>query len=172
MATDDLWRVRTGVLHHKTKGGGSERGSSALRGAADVMIECEEADAADGQAIQLKCTKMKDDEQFETIAALMEKVELPGGRSSLVVGHEVEPLSETDSNAKGHILAILKLEFATTGAAHGELKKLFLAREHGSESTFNRGIKVLKKSQQVRVEGEKRGAKYFPVSVSVTSVSD
>ena len=131
------------------------------------MIECEEADAAEGQAIQLKCTKMKDDEQFETIAALMEKVELPGGRSSLVVGHEVEPLSETDSNAKGHILAILKLEFATTGAAHGELKKLFLAREHGSESTFNRGIKVLKNPNR-SVSRAKREARNISRSVSVS----
>ncbi len=160
------------VLHHKTKGGGSERGSSALRGAADVMIECEQKEASEGQAIQLKCSKMKDDEQFETIAALMEKVELAGGRSSLVVGHEVELLSETDTNAKGQILAILKLDFAQTGATHGDLKKAFLARDYGSASTFDRGLRIFKESREVRVAGEGKGKKYYPIDVSVSSVSD
>lgn len=44
------------VLHHTTKTGNSERGSSALRGAADVMLELAESDGL----LTLAATKTKD----------------------------------------------------------------------------------------------------------------
>ena len=36
---------------------------------------------------------MKDDEPFNGIIAVMERVELPNGRSSLFVSHEIDGLS-------------------------------------------------------------------------------
>jgi len=49
------------VIHHTRKDGGAERGSSALRGAADVMISCTKVETATGSGVELNCEKMKDD---------------------------------------------------------------------------------------------------------------
>ena len=111
---------------------------------------------------------MKDDQPFKSIAALMKQIELKNGRSSLIVSHEVEIPDAVSSNALGHILANLKLGYLKTGATHGELKNDFINSGHGSESTFNRGLKIVNKSGEVRVEGKGKGKKYFPIGVSVT----
>lgn len=50
------------VVHHKGKNNSTERGSSALRGAADAMIEI----ANDDDLIKLICDKMKDASPFES----------------------------------------------------------------------------------------------------------
>jgi len=46
------------LIHHTNKAGASERGSGALRGGADLMIEM---NADDEGLIQVKCSKVKDD---------------------------------------------------------------------------------------------------------------
>lgn len=48
------------VVHHVNKGGVAERGSSALRGAADVMIRIQ----ADDDLIRVECSKTKDAAPF------------------------------------------------------------------------------------------------------------
>lgn len=48
------------IVHHTTKDGATKRGSSALRGAADAMIQFER----DGEIIVVKCAKMKDGAPF------------------------------------------------------------------------------------------------------------
>ena len=67
---DELKR-RTGatvlVIHHTVKTGSHERGSSALRGAADVMITCKKEDGLHTKGVQLNCDKMKDDEAFKDL---------------------------------------------------------------------------------------------------------
>jgi RecA/RadA recombinase len=151
------------VLHHKTKSGGSERGSSALRGAADVMVECRAGESVQGPTIELECTKMKDDEPFKNIAGLLQRVELGDGRSSLIISHEVEPQDVVGPLAQGQIVDILSEEFAENGATNTELRKAFEARELGSKSTFDRGMRSLNKSGQVRIEGAGRGKRYFPI---------
>jgi len=50
------------VVHHTGKSGASERGSSALRGAADMMIELQN----DEGVIRLSCSKAKDSAGFDT----------------------------------------------------------------------------------------------------------
>jgi hypothetical protein len=65
-ALDTLWRehgVSSLVIHHSNKYGGSERGSSAIRGAADATWEVK-AGLTDGNFIggQAFCRKMKDAE--------------------------------------------------------------------------------------------------------------
>jgi hypothetical protein len=74
------------VIHHTRKDGGSERGSSALRGAADAMILCDRSDSLAGLGVRLECAKMEDDEPFRDFGATLEKVALPSGKSSLIVG--------------------------------------------------------------------------------------
>jgi hypothetical protein len=50
------------IVHHSNKGGVHERGSIALRGAADVMIK----QTLDDDIIVTECDKMKDAEPFQT----------------------------------------------------------------------------------------------------------
>jgi len=58
--------ARTAVLlvHHSGKDGLSPRGSSALEGAADTIVEAR----ADGDRVTLRCVKAKDAEPFDDIA--------------------------------------------------------------------------------------------------------
>jgi KaiC/GvpD/RAD55 family RecA-like ATPase len=64
-AMDDL-RRRFGatvlLVHHTGKDGEKERGSGALRGAADVMIKC--TMRADQKSVSFECDKMKEAEPF------------------------------------------------------------------------------------------------------------
>jgi hypothetical protein len=78
------------TLHHTVKRTlkskpPSERGSSALRGAADTMM----AVAKKNTHLTLSCVKMKDEEEFKDIALLMKQVALAtrdsGPQNSLVV---------------------------------------------------------------------------------------
>jgi DNA-binding MarR family transcriptional regulator len=65
IAACDTVRHATGetviIVHHTGKNGSSERGSSALRGAADAMIEITNDDGL----ITISCSKMKDGSPFE-----------------------------------------------------------------------------------------------------------
>jgi hypothetical protein len=65
IAACDTVRHTTGeaviVVHHTGKNGATERGSSALRGAADVMIEIQNDDGL----ITVACSKMKDSAPFD-----------------------------------------------------------------------------------------------------------
>lgn len=64
---DRLWRTygtSSLVVHHSRKNGGGERGSGAIRGAADAMWEVKRY-GADGMfdSMQVECVKMKDAEE-------------------------------------------------------------------------------------------------------------
>jgi len=159
------------VIHHTRKDGLSERGSSALRGAADVMITCEARGTAFGQGVLLKCAKMKDDEPFKEIGLILEKVELPKGKSSLVVGSSHNFLQEASGHAD-KIVEILEAQFGDKGATHGELRKAFVASGTGAESTFNRTWKNLRESDRVRIEKSGNKKIIHPASVSVSPVSN
>ena len=139
------------VIHHTRKGGDSERGSSALRGAADVMILCERTETLDGLAVKLTCSKMKDDEPFKPITAKLERIEMAGGKSSLVLGHPVDGgLNVAGFNAD-RVVHLLGAQFATTGATNGELYAAFTQAGYGSKSTFDRAFRSLKHSDRVEV---------------------
>lgn len=149
------------VIHHTRKDGGSERGSSALRGAADAMILCEKAPSLDGAGVRLECAKMKDDEPFREIGATLEKVALPGGKSSLIVGDVFDILRATGEHAD-KIVEILSAQFAESGATHGQLKKAFITETSNSESTFARAWKILKQTDRVRLENVDGRQRIYP----------
>lgn len=159
------------VLHHTTKNGYSERGSSALRGAADVMIECTSAESKGGLEVTLICSKMKDAEPFKTFTASLDKTELPSGASSLVMGGEVDPTSVISNINADRVLDIITEQFANNGETYAELLKAFIAAKFGSKSSFDRGLRDLKWQKRIRSEGKGKGRLYFPISVSVKSVS-
>ncbi len=135
------------LIHHTRKDGGSERGSSALRGAADVMIECK-ASADYEYAVELQCSKMKDAEPFEDISIGLERVKLDNGKSSLVV-RPMPPLLDRILKGKGpkptpsratEIAEVLASDFGQSGATHGELKLECVKRLGISQATFNRTL--------------------------------
>lgn len=69
------------LVHHSGKANTSERGSSALRGGADVMIEV----VSDDDLVALVCIKSKDAEPFPKRWLRPTPVQLPDGQKSLVV---------------------------------------------------------------------------------------
>jgi predicted ATP-dependent serine protease len=92
------------LIHHTRKKGDLERGSSALRGAADVVIECKKSGE---QIVVARCAKMKDAEPFADIKIGLEKVDLGGGRSSLVAG-VAPPFSKPTPKHVDILVEILK----------------------------------------------------------------
>jgi hypothetical protein len=78
------------LVHHTGKDGGAERGSSALRGAADCMIKL----VASDDLLTLVCDKMKDSTEFEAMHVRRVTVEADGLESSCVL--EVSSASKTN----------------------------------------------------------------------------
>ena len=64
------------VVHHTAKGSGTERGSGALRGAADVMILVS-TDEDEGCMV-LRNNKQKDEEEFKEIRLKLHQIRLEG----------------------------------------------------------------------------------------------
>jgi hypothetical protein len=159
------------VIHHTTKGGGSERGSSALRGAADVMIECEASENLNGPAVTLKCSKMKDAEPFKTFSLSLDKVELANGTSSLVLGGVVDTGNLFGSLNEERIIKIVNEKHAQDGVTYTDLMNEALEAGVGSKSTFDKTLKKIKANQKLHIKGTGKGTLYFPVGVSVKSVS-
>lgn len=68
---DNLKRIATAlhcavlVIHHTNKGGTAERGSSALRGAMDVMIHIETAETQTATRREMTCAKLKDGDAWK-----------------------------------------------------------------------------------------------------------
>jgi hypothetical protein len=145
------------VIHHSSKGGGLERGSGALRGAADVMIEIT---SESRKTANLRCTKMKDAEEFQSLSVQFQRHEFEDERSSLAVASAIEisasgGLAERDEH---RALRVLKERFGEVGATHGEWREQF-ERETGKKArTFNRELKALKKSGQVQQDGNRYSA--------------
>ena len=108
----DKLRERTGaallIVHHTTKSGEWERGSGALRGAADTMIMCR----ADTGVIQLTCEKQKDDEPFSRITLAFRPmaksvVLVPQGAGSDLNHAQLCVLTEIEDHMEGVALTDL-----------------------------------------------------------------
>jgi hypothetical protein len=124
------------VIHHTGKNGSNERGSSALRGAADVMVELSNEDGT----IVLQCSKVKDSEpfapQYYTLLQTDGSCVIVPADSVIVTKHAPLTLSQRK------ILETLDLDvFANTGA-----KALQLSRATNvPESSVWRTLSNLKK---------------------------
>jgi RecA/RadA recombinase len=156
------------LIHHTRKDGTSERGSSALRGAADVMIELKKwADAE--RIVVARCAKMKDAEEFADIHIGLEKVDLDGGHSSLVAVHAAQNGATSPSGEQKHVeklAEILDRDFPE-GASHGRLELAFREQTGSSESTFDRALREALKAipARIRKDGKGKGTRYFGVGV-------
>lgn len=176
-AVEGLDRIKTAfnasilVIHHTTKAGNSFRGSSALSGASDVMILCSKAEADGSGGVTLKCEKMKDEVQFAPISVKLEKVDLPKGKSSLVLGEVFESLDTLGGVNDDRIIELLDTKFKEVGATSTELRKAFEDAGYGGKSTFDRTMRKLKKAEKIKTVREGNRARYFPLGVSVKPVS-
>jgi hypothetical protein len=144
------------VIHHTRKTGGIERGSSALRGATDVMIECSRAEMSG--IVQLECDKMKDAEQFEPINLGSERVALGDGRASLAITGWCEAIEAIEGGAvrknAEDALRVLS-EFGSAGATNSEWQKAFHDATGKEKSTFLRTLGQLKEAGRVTQTGSK-----------------
>jgi KaiC/GvpD/RAD55 family RecA-like ATPase len=158
------------VIHHTRKTGGIERGSSALRGAADVMIECSLAETAG--VVQFKCDKMKDAEQFEPINLKLDRVSVGNGRTSLAIrGWEEWIEGGVIRKSAEEALEVLIQKFGREGATNGEWQKAFHDATGKEKSTFDRALRELKAAGRVTQTGSKYRAATSDGGVSVKEVS-
>jgi DNA-binding transcriptional ArsR family regulator len=126
VAAADRLRAVTGatvlMLHHAGKARGRqkivERGSSALAGAADVMMSL--AVVKSGQV--LKCEKQKESEPFEQISFRLKAITFGDGlESCVVVSEHID--TETTLGEKHHEVLEALAGFSNTSARTGEWQK-------------------------------------------------
>lgn len=104
IASTDLLRRLTGALvllvHHSQKQGDLERGSSALRGAQDVMLCLRSNKAGD---LALNSTKVKDGPALEGVRLRLH----PTGKSCVIVSAKVDPTASGLTGAQRECLRAL-----------------------------------------------------------------
>jgi hypothetical protein len=160
----DILRRATGaailVIHHTGKNEKSERGSSALRGAADTMIKC----GGDMGLVFLQCDKQKDSEPFKDIQLKLQKVELENDRSScvLVPFEGAGPAAQSSgTDAKDEkILGVLEKEFGADGGTATEWQRACTEKIGVPHKTFYNRLDKLKALELVVLEGDRQGARY------------
>ena len=133
------------VIHHTTKDGGWERGSSVLRGAADTMIEL----SGGGERMAFRCDKQKEAAPFEDIALELVPVDLGETATGEPVGSCRVGLIESEtSGAESHlglrpasltICRTLRDHFFEDGATSTNLRVVCKI----PKSTFQRHIRSL-----------------------------
>jgi AAA domain len=132
------------VVHHTNKGGGSERGSSALRGAADTLIKV----SSEGDLVKISCEKQKDAPEFESRYMAWQPVKnsivpVPANHNQpLTVGRII-------GNTK-QVLETLALEiFEEAGASVRRLLEALGWNSEGKRVEIHRILSKLKKAGYV-----------------------
>lgn len=91
------------LVHHTNRAEKGERGSGAIRGAADSMIEL--APTGDG-SVKVSCSKLKDDEPWEPVEYVFRKV----GNSGVLSLAEQEALARRITPQEMQIMEFMALE--------------------------------------------------------------
>jgi hypothetical protein len=129
------------LVHHTTKNGSMERGSSALRGACDVMIELTNDD---GQ-IRLACSKSKDSEEFATQLYRLQVIEIEPGRTSCVIVPSQQGRQTTrDPLTKNQRIVLETLALEVFSEAGARTTAIIQATEISNGSIY-RVLSVLKR---------------------------
>jgi hypothetical protein len=146
------------IVHHTTKTGNAERGSGALRGAADTLVMMTRED----DFVTVSCEKQKDGAPFEALHFRLRVIDLGNERTACVL----DPTSPADKLTKGPPPVTLPesrrkvldaLGDTVDGATFSQWLRLAQETARVSESTFNRAVKDLMTWEHVR----KRGERYF-----------
>lgn len=158
------------VVHHSGKNGANERGSSALRGAADAMIELINEDTT----IRVECSKMKDSSPFAPRLLSLLPIREPGASA------DAEPYSCVTINAnqmQAHrgmdltaqqrkVLDILAMDiFTEVGAKTEQVKKA----TNIPDGTIFRILNSLKRAEYIRQH--QRGDPYFITPFGLSALS-
>jgi RecA-family ATPase len=165
------------VIHHTGKDGQLERGSGALRGAADVMIKC--SASGDRKEVLIKCDKMKDAEPFRPMAIGLERVQVGRQETSLAVANlrrEAEDGSDhVDTALQRHVNGALQVlaQFGSSGATYTNWLDAFKASTGRSKKTFDRALAEIKSDDRaVRWDGERYYARLGNEGVKCQEVSE
>ena len=156
------------VVHHTGKDGGPERGSSALRGAADAMIKCR-MKPSDPHSVWLECDKMKDSDPFRPATVELERVQIGASVSSLAVASFRD---EAKARASREETALKVLaQRGSAGATYKEWLDAYTTSATRSKSTFDRALDQLKNDAAVRWNGERYYARHANGGVKCQEVS-
>jgi hypothetical protein len=175
VAVSSLDRIRMGldatvlVIHHMNKGGTSERGSGALRGACDTLMYLQAAD----DLLQLTCDKQKDSQPFEPVNVKLVPA-FPGSKTCVARLAAEVTLDEELTDPQGRALHALRELFGDRGATAGEWEA---ALQSMPRATYYRARKVLIDRGYVRASEEGKTSRFRctakqPVSRRLTLVSD
>lgn len=133
------------TVHHTGRDGEDERGSSALRGAADAML----ALRADGAGLKLQCVKEKDAEAFEPWRLHLENV---AESCVLRCGTPVGLVSGTEREMLESVSAAFGTQWAAATA--------FRDASGSPRSSYYRNLKSLTDKGLVEAEDESRHPRY------------
>jgi len=142
-AIESMEKIRRGtgatvlLVHHSTKDGVTERGSTALRGGVDVMVVAKKKGTTGH--VSLQCAKMKDADHFKEMHFRFEK----RGESGVLVPTDATPERKNNARKK-----LTKKEQTTLdalpsgGAKHGDWKERAI-RRGAAEGSFGKHRKFL-----------------------------
>lgn len=133
------------VVHHTGKSGELERGSSALRGAADTMLSLK----PDGAGLRLACEKQKDAAEFEPWRLHLAEV---GDSVSLKLGTDSSTLAPQELTILESVSASFETEWvsATKAIEVTEVPRASVYR--GLNSLIQRGLMDKRESGPTRYE--------------------
>jgi hypothetical protein len=152
------------LIHHTGKFGTSERGSSALRGAADAMIQVEqgaELGHSKGVALNLTCEKMRLGKEFKPFKVVLTPILVEIKQTSVpcaAVGGQIALLDlPTDAYAprSDEALQVLRQQFPNGATWTAWMKATKLKK-----STFVRAVAELEDSGRIG-GGKGQGSKYY-----------
>lgn len=148
------------VIHHTTKSGNAERGSGALRGAADTLAIISRED----DLVTVACEKQKDLPPFEPLHFRLRVVELGNERTACVLDPIASPIRQTKGQApetlpESRRKVLDALGDAVDGATFSQWLRLAQETFRVSESTFTRAVKDLITWERVARRGERYFAK-------------
>ena len=133
------------LIHHTQKSGPSERGSGALRGACDTMLELTSAD----DLLTLSCDKQKDAMPFPPLGLTLHAV--PGTDSCVIQLASSHSQSFTLTPGERRAIAALREQFSGEGAPNAD----WLKAAQVSERNFYRIKKRLADLGYVRTESSR-----------------
>jgi hypothetical protein len=149
------------VIHHTRRDGANERGSTALRGAADTMLAVTVAD----DVITLACDKQRDAAPFDSLRLRLLEV----GSSVVLVPSDASPQpGRLTSKARMMLVTLVELCDADKPPTYSK----WLKAVDCPESTFIAGLKTLKDGGWVTKQPGKRGVTtYSATDKSRTAVA-
>lgn len=145
------------IVHHPGKNSGNMRGSSALLGALDTLIELKR----DGDRVVLTVAKQKDASEIEPLAFRRRVIDLGGGVSSMVLDHVAEAPRNRDVMPELHerLADVLWRFFGEEGATLARWRDAALAEKVCERATFYRATQDMQRDGLVQMDDRRAGGR-------------